>query len=224
VRYGVRTVPIFPELRPLLDKAYDDASDGAEFVIARYRNPNKNFRTRFLRIIRRAGVTPWTKPFQNLRASRETELAATYPLHVVCAWIGNSATIAQKHYLQVTDDYFERAQECGAKSGAREAQNEAQKPNARIRNHEQESTEGELASEDTPLVAIGCEDQKYAWRDANGLPELASSAMTYVKEPEAGGAKGGSIPNDPLALNPNLAQIVAAGQRWPTQSAGQCWR
>src|SRR5262249_10224010 len=32
------------------------------------------------------------------RTIRETELAATYPLHVVCAWIGNTATIAQKHY------------------------------------------------------------------------------------------------------------------------------
>ena len=35
------------------------------------------------RIIRRAGLTPWPKPFQNLRSTRETELAETYPLHVV---------------------------------------------------------------------------------------------------------------------------------------------
>ena len=49
-----------------------------------------------------------------MRASRETELAAEYPLHVVCAWIGNSALIANKHYLQVTEADFER----GAKSDA----------------------------------------------------------------------------------------------------------
>ncbi len=30
-------------------------------------------------------------------------------MHVVCQWIGNSQPIAAKHYLQVTDDHFEKA-------------------------------------------------------------------------------------------------------------------
>ena len=30
-------------------------------------------------------------------------------MHVVCRWIGNSQPIAAKHYLQVTDDHFEKA-------------------------------------------------------------------------------------------------------------------
>jgi hypothetical protein len=147
-----RWVPIFHELRPYLERAFEDAQEGAVHVITRYRDPNKNFRTRFLRIIKRAGLTPWTKPFHNLRASRETELAATYPLHVVCAWIGNTATIAQKHYLQVTDDYFERATQGGAKSGALKAQNAAQKAIAVIRNGEQELSEAESGSEDRHLL------------------------------------------------------------------------
>jgi hypothetical protein len=46
----------------------------------------------------------------NLRATRQTELAKLHPAHVVCAWIGNSQTVAQKHYLQVTDDDFRDAQ------------------------------------------------------------------------------------------------------------------
>jgi hypothetical protein len=83
-------------------------------VIAKYWDPNKNFRTRFLRIIKRAELIPWTKPFHNLRATRETELAAEHPLHVVCAWMGNTATIARKHYLQVpritSNGQFEAAQ------------------------------------------------------------------------------------------------------------------
>lgn len=60
------------------------------------------------------------KPFHNMRASRETELAATFPLHIVCEWIGNSAAIAQKHYLQVTDADYEKATSQGgvAKSDA----------------------------------------------------------------------------------------------------------
>ena len=47
--------------------------------------------------------------FYNLRASRETELANEFPIHVVCEWIGNSAEVARKHYLQVTEEHFEKA-------------------------------------------------------------------------------------------------------------------
>src|SRR5579862_1801407 len=68
--------------------------------------------------MRRAGLTAWPKLFHNLRASRETEPAAEYPLHVVCTWIGNSALIAQKHYLQVTESDFLRAAGSAAESGA----------------------------------------------------------------------------------------------------------
>jgi hypothetical protein len=30
-------------------------------------------------------------------------------MHVVCAWIGNSQAVAAKHYLQTTDEHFEKA-------------------------------------------------------------------------------------------------------------------
>jgi hypothetical protein len=51
---------------------------------------------------------------RRLRSSRETELAAEYTLHLVCAWIGSTEWIAQKHYPQVTDADFERAAKGGA--------------------------------------------------------------------------------------------------------------
>ncbi len=104
-----RWVPIFPELRPYLDAAWDAADENAEFVITRYRDANANLRTQFNRIVRKAGLEPWKKPFQNLRSTRETELSECFPMHVVCAWIGNSESVAKKHYLQVTDDHFSRA-------------------------------------------------------------------------------------------------------------------
>ena len=104
-----RLVPIFPELRPHLEAAWDQAADGAEFVINRYRDGNANLRTQLLRIIAKAGLTSWPKLFQNLRSTRETELAETFPLHVVTAWLGNSQLIAAKHYLQVTDEHFAKA-------------------------------------------------------------------------------------------------------------------
>src|SRR5262249_24790143 len=113
--------------RPYLEEVFEQAPEGAIYVINRYRSRNQNLRTQLLRILRKAGVKVWPRLFHNMRASRETELAARYPIHVVCAWIGNTARIAVKHYLQVTDDYFARAvEESGAKRGAAEAQNSAQ--------------------------------------------------------------------------------------------------
>lgn len=68
-----------------------------------------NFGTRLRKIIKRAGVKVWPKLYQNLHSTRETELARVFPLHLVCAWIGNSKAIAAKHYLQITDADFEQA-------------------------------------------------------------------------------------------------------------------
>ena len=49
-------------------------------------------------------------------------MAKDYPLHVFTAWLGNTPRIAMKHYLQVTDDDFQRASKSGAQSGAHAAQ------------------------------------------------------------------------------------------------------
>lgn len=123
---ATRLVPIFPELYPYLREAFESAEPGTEFVIARCRDGSVNLRTQLERIIRRAGVQAWPKLFHNLRATRETELAEQFPLHVVCAWIGNSTAIAAKHYLQVTDDHFNRA----AGQPEKAAQKTAQQPHA----------------------------------------------------------------------------------------------
>jgi hypothetical protein len=66
-------------------------------------------RTQLERIINKAGLKRWPKLFQNLRSTRETELAERWPEHVVCAWIGNSKAVAREHYLQVTEEHLERA-------------------------------------------------------------------------------------------------------------------
>jgi hypothetical protein len=100
---------IFPELRQYLDEVYQQATERTDYVITRYRDKNSNLRTQLKRIIRKAGLTPWPKLFQNLRSTRQTELAEQFPAQVVCAWIGNSPAVAREHYLQVTDEHFEKA-------------------------------------------------------------------------------------------------------------------
>src|SRR5262249_23544897 len=113
---GQRWVPLFPELRPHLDVAFEAAEPGAVYVVTRTRDPRQNWRTTFEKIITLAGLLPWPQLFQTLRESRETELAKDYPLHVVTDWIGNSAAVAAAHYLQTTDADFARAAGSAAKA------------------------------------------------------------------------------------------------------------
>jgi len=104
-----RMVPLFPELLPCLQAAYSEAGNRNGFVITKYRSTEANLRSQLRKIVRRAGLEPWPKIFHNLRASRETELAAEFPIHVVCAWIGNSPVVAARHYLTVTESDFAKA-------------------------------------------------------------------------------------------------------------------
>lgn len=111
-----RVIPIFPELRPYLEAQFNKQEtelgrppSAADHVITGYRGRATNLRTQLQRILKRAGVEAWPKLFQNLRASRATELAAEFPAHVAAAWLGHSTLIAQKHYWQVTDADFEKA-------------------------------------------------------------------------------------------------------------------
>jgi integrase len=135
---GPRWVPLFPELRPHLEEVFELAAEGSTHVITRYHHATQNLRSKLLRILERAGVDAWPRLFHNLRATRETELAAEYPLHVVCAWIGNTERIAAKHYLQVTDADFRKAAGGAAESGALAAlHNPVQQPAAAVRTEPQ---------------------------------------------------------------------------------------
>ena len=151
-----RMVPLFPEVRAILAQAFDAAPEGARYVVGGgYRKAaaspsgwrNCNLRTQFQRIVKRAGLEPWPRLFHNLRASRETELAQEYPIHVVTAWLGNTPRVALKHYLMATEADFQRAAGNGdqaaqkaAHSGDDSAQKAAQPISANRSQECQETT------------------------------------------------------------------------------------
>jgi integrase len=105
---GLRFCPMFREVREILSEAFDLAPEGAVYVIGRYRE-GANIRTQFGRIIESAGLVPWPKLFNNLRASCRTELQERFPSHVIDGWLGHSTEVAEKHYLQTTDDHWRAA-------------------------------------------------------------------------------------------------------------------
>ncbi|MEN6365924.1 MAG: site-specific integrase [Thermoguttaceae bacterium] len=168
-----RVIPLFPELRAILTEAFEAAEDGAVYVIGNdaYRKAsntpggwrNCNLRTQFGRILKRAGLEPWPRLFHALRASRETELAGEYPVHVVTGWLGNTPKIAMKHYLMTTESDFSKAigklvqmavqnpvqssDNSGAKSGAAASQGVSQ-----------EAARNAISRCETTAYAKSCDD------------------------------------------------------------------
>lgn len=112
---GIRQVPLFPELLPYFLEAHYLAPVGAEFVLGKHRTA-ENLRTQFQRIIKRAGVEPWPKLFNNLRASRATEVSREHGAFLESQWIGHGTDTAMEHYLQVRDEDFDLA--AGGRDGA----------------------------------------------------------------------------------------------------------
>ncbi len=103
---GYRTVPIFGELRPYLEDAFDPSETRC---VPSYSGRGCNLRTSLVKLITRAKLEPWARPWHNLRASRETDLSARYPLHTVTAWLGNTPAVAAEHYLSVLPEHLASA-------------------------------------------------------------------------------------------------------------------
>jgi hypothetical protein len=74
-------------------------------------------------------IKAWPKLYQNLRATRQTELLAQFPAKDVCDWLGNSQAVAMKHYAMPTDDSLQRAI-CGSTCGSISANQEVSGENA----------------------------------------------------------------------------------------------
>ncbi len=166
-----RTIPLFAELRPILNEAFDLAEDGAEYVIdAKYRKAamgpggwmNANLRTTFEKIVRRAGLTPWPRLFHNLRASRETELVELFPIQTVTGWLGNTPSVAMRHYLMTTDQHFEAAVRGDSKA--------VQKPLETSRNQFYRKTQKPRYCRGLRRIAIPCEIAKWRGQDSNLRP------------------------------------------------------
>lgn len=112
VKTKCREIPLFPELAACLSalKSASAAAAPLEPVLPKLRNRSgTNLRNQLVRLVRSAGVPVWPKIFHNLRSSRQTDLEERFPRKTVCEWMGNSELVADRHYLQVREEHFERA-------------------------------------------------------------------------------------------------------------------
>ena len=159
-----REVPLFPEVRLAREELMIEP-DGAELVISnRWQGTDTNLRTTLEKIIIKAKVQPWKKPFQNLRSSRETELAQHYPVHVVTKWLGNSPKVAMAHDLQVRDTDFAKAAQKAAQSASATLGNASQPSEA--------ENEKPLVSLESPTKQGVFERNQYPRQESNLRPTV----------------------------------------------------
>ena len=101
---GMRVMPIFEPTRAILQELREAQPKNQVFVFADLlpqMRAESNIRTGFLRILKRAGLEPWTAIFQNLRKSAGTDVADRYGTTAESRWLGHSEKVADEHYLQV---------------------------------------------------------------------------------------------------------------------------
>jgi len=123
---ATRTIPIFPELVGPLRLARHEANKNDVYVITKHVPPylknvpdrskldiiKANFGTIFAGYIERAGLKPWPKIVNNLRASMETDLLnqkyGKLSIQVITEWLGHSPKVMLKHYGRVREDDFKQ--------------------------------------------------------------------------------------------------------------------
>ncbi len=107
-----RTCPIFPALAKHLEAMVDAAEPGEEFrcPLISTGQISKNYLDQRLKAaIGRAGFEPWPRLWNNLRATRATEIDDQFGSKAEREWIGHGAEVALRHYLMVTDEKWNRA-------------------------------------------------------------------------------------------------------------------
>ena len=85
-------------------------NEGQEFVINRYSNREMvNLAQPFANITERAGIGKIIRPFDNMRASRSTEIERYYGAKAESVWLGHSKEVAMECYLMVAEEDYAKA-------------------------------------------------------------------------------------------------------------------
>ena len=172
-----RVVPILASLRPYLEQAFELATDGAVYCVARYRSQDVNLRTGLERIINKASVPQWERLWHNLRASAETDLVRSFPAHVAAQWLGHTPIVAVKHYLTVIESDYEKATnfgvgrqvgQKGSESSGIDGQPEPQE--SQQPREKQSQTVFPVVRKDDPIRLRGFEPPTYGLGNRRSIP------------------------------------------------------
>jgi integrase len=100
-----RIPPLFPRLKVELLKYQKETNHTTGYIFNRTKDALHQFYTRIFEI---NGIK-MERPFNNMRASRSTEIFSKFGEYLESKWIGHSTKIACKHYLVVREEDYKQA-------------------------------------------------------------------------------------------------------------------
>lgn len=118
---------------------------------------------------------PWPWLFQNLWSTRETELLEKFPIQAVTSWLGNTPKVAADHYLQVTEEHFNRA----AQTDAPPLPKAVGQVGAESGGDGQEVLQPEGGEHFTPVAACFCPSLLATIVGATGLEPVTPSVSSW---------------------------------------------
>jgi len=191
-------------------------------IVTRFSKSNCNLDKPFKVILHKAGIVPWPKLFQNMRASCETEwLNEGHPAHVVAAMIGHSVKVQRASYAQITDghfDAFNSVAKSGALCGAEDSRNEEKAPTvahsvARLKTNENAENQCfSYSKRSVKLPEAGLEptSKNTAFRGtSDGSGALCGALTRFCRELQAAGFSAEQIRQiDSAMLNAGLRMVA----------------
>ena len=91
-----RLVPIFPELMPYLQDAWEVTPEGQDVMLPMLERKSDSHSADVVRkAIRAAALDPWPKLFNAMRATRDTELRRKHSAYLVDASTGHTERMAR---------------------------------------------------------------------------------------------------------------------------------
>jgi integrase len=109
-RHRERVVPLFPELRKVLNQHFslEEAGKNA-FVIQGFQGTTWQLKHGFEKIVANACLGTIPKPFTNMRKTRSNEVLRDFGEIRESLWIGHSTKVMMDHYFRLSDEDFMEA-------------------------------------------------------------------------------------------------------------------
>lgn len=111
VKTRSRIMPLFADTKRYLLNWHEECDKPTEGLVF----PRLVLQDSLIARVRKLAGEDIPRVWVNLRSSAESHLVSEgFPIHMVANWIGHSAVVATKHYLQISPEAFDAAKKIGS--------------------------------------------------------------------------------------------------------------
>lgn len=212
--HASRIVPMVPAMRELLERLFEQAPEGEQWVCPRvHQNPKINLRTTLQKAIVRAGHTAWPRLLHNLRASFATDMAAMLPAHAAAKVLGHSPLIQSQNYAKLRDSDIDTVVNSSTFSSTSTKPNDDPTTNPTTQGNAPSPTKSQKSpqvweKEDLAQLSKTQRDSMLEYlMSLEGLEPYPKNALSTGKNDDAGGV----TTTDPTtSTDPDLLMVLEA--------------